>query len=64
MNYLPVIMMILMLSGAAIIPIVKIKHRESLHGFVMIFMSALVILTVLNYREVVQNGESFLIFGG
>lgn len=64
MNYLPVISMILMLSGAAIIPIVNIKHRGSLHGFVMIFMTALVVLTILNYREVLQFGESYLVFGG
>ncbi len=64
MNQLPVIIMVLLLVAAAIVPIIRIKHLDSLRGFVMVVMTGAVILALLNIQEVFTVGESTIIFGG
>ena len=64
MNQYPVIMMVLLLAGAAIIPLLRIKQTSAIHGFVMMIITGVVVLGILNYQLVLTQGESLIFFGG
>ncbi len=64
MNQYPIMMMVLMLASAALIPIVNVKFKQHLHAFIMIVMSALVLLGIFNVKHVIAFGESYINFGG